>query len=322
MSSQLQTVFVEQIFFELLRTYGREAAAAGPTHDNYSGAFAALETLFPGANPDLAAGKTNPYSGDINVYFSQINTEQGGNISLLAPGGAINAGLAQLPTTFGVAKSAGQLGLVAQTNGNINTMAYSDFLVNQSRVMTGDGGNILVWSTEGNIDAGRGSKTALSAAPATVSVDPQSGAPIVTFFAPRTGSGIQTLASTAGVAPGDVDLFAPHGVVNANDAGIVAGNLTIAATAVLGTSNITVSGTSVGVPVAVTGLGAGVAGASSTAGGAAAAQASVSESQGGASKTPAAEAALGWLDVFVLGFGEEACKSDDAECLKRQSSHK
>ena len=29
-------------------------------------------------------------------------------------------------------------------------------------------------------------------------------------------------------------------------------------------------------------------------------------------------AALGWLDVFVLGLGEENCNPSDVECLKRQ----
>ena len=113
-----------------------------------------------------------------------------------------------------------------------------------------------------------------------------------------TGSGIQTLATTPGRKPGDVDLFAPRGVVNAGDAGIVAGNLTIAATAVLGANNITVSGTSVGVPVDTGGLGLSLAGASNAASGAGKAaetalDAQRSESQ---SSTPVADAALGWLD--------------------------
>jgi hypothetical protein len=295
------------------------AAAPGPKHNDYSTAYAALEKLFPESNPNLSAGQKNPYSGDITLYFSQIYTDQGGNISLLAPGGEINAGQAQPPSAIGVAKPANKLGIVAQQTGNINAFSYGDFNVNQSRVFASYGGDILVWSTEGNIDAGRGSKTSLSAAAATVNIDPSSGAPIVTLSPPATGSGIQALALAAGSKPGDVDLFAPHGVVNANDAGIVAGNLTIAATAVLGANNITVSGTSVGVPVAVTGLGANAVGASSSAAGNVNSATNSFASREDTSKTPAADTALGWLDVFVLGFGEEACKADDAECMKRQS---
>jgi hypothetical protein len=89
---------------------------------------------------------------------------------------------------------------------------------------------------------------------------------------------------------------------------------------VLGASNITVSGTSTGVPVTVTGLGATFAGASSTAG----ATSNVAENFNGANSasgsTPVADAAISWLDVFVTGLGEENCKPDDLECLKRQST--
>jgi filamentous hemagglutinin len=107
-------------------------------------------------------------------------------------------------------------------------------------------------------------------------------------------------------------------VVNANDAGIVAGNLTIAATAVLGADNIKVSGVSVGVPVDTGGLGVSVAAAS--AGVASATQAGVQNLEGAnqSGASTAADQALGWLDVFIEGFGAEVCKPADTECLKRQ----
>lgn len=317
MTPALQRTFVEELFFDLLRTYGRQEAASG--NGNFSGAFAAIDTLFSGANPDLASGQTNPYVGDILLYFSRIYTEQGGNISLLAPGGQINVGLALAPSSFGINKAPNQLGIVAQTTGSVNAFDYGDFQVNQSRVFAADGGDILVWSTEGNIDAGRGAKTAISAPSLNIVYD-SNGQPTVTLRAAIAGSGIQALTATPGVFPGDVDLFAPHGVVNANDAGIVAGNLTIAATAVLGASNITVSGTSVGVPVTVTGVGTSFAGASSTAGATANVAESFNAANAASGSTPVAEAALSWLEVFVTGLGEESCRPDDNECLKRQGT--
>jgi hypothetical protein len=176
-----------------------------------------------------------------------------------------------------------------------------------------------VWSTRGDIDAGRGAKTAISAPPPTISID-DNGRTIVTFPTALTGSGIQTLATSVGRRPGNVDLFAPRGVVNASDAGIVAGNLTVVATAVLGTSNISVSGTSVGVPVDTGSLSSGLSGASSATSGASSAAESALGSGGdqARSESPLADAALGWLEVFVEGFGEEVCKANDEECLKRQ----
>ncbi len=313
-----QRTFVEEIFFSLLETYGTEAAKSGDNAD-FAGAYAAIQQLFPGANPNLAKNQTDPYSGDISLYFSQIYTEAGGGISLLAPGGGVNAGLAEAPTSYGLTKPPQDLGIVAESTGDVNSFSYGDFEVNESRVFSAAGGNILVWSTEGNIDAGRGSKTSLSAASPTVSYD-DNGFATVTYYPPTSGSGIQALADVPGSTPGGVSLFAPHGVVNANEAGIVAGNLTIAATAVLGTNNISASGIVVGVPVQVTGLGAQALGAASSAAGAeSSAQSSVEQTnQQEQKEAPQASAALRWLDVFVLGFGEETCSANDIDCLKRQ----
>jgi filamentous hemagglutinin len=53
------------------------------------------------------------------------------------------------------------------------------------------------------------------------------------------------------VEPGDVDLVAPKGTIDAGDAGIhVSGNLNIAAVHVLNATNIQSGGTSTGVPSA------------------------------------------------------------------------
>ncbi|HEY4209979.1 MAG TPA: filamentous hemagglutinin family protein [Steroidobacteraceae bacterium] len=317
LSADLQHEFADQVVFAEIVTHGTEAVTSGSK--DYTKAFLALTTLFPQANPNLAAGQTNPYQGDIALYFSRIYTLSGGSVSLLAPGGEVNVGLAAPPTSFGLTKEPSELGIVAQGFGDVNALQYADFQVNQSRVFAADGGDILDWSTEGNIDAGRGAKTAISAPPPTITID-QNGRPQVTFPAALTGSGIQTLATTAGVEPGDVALFAPRGVVNANDAGIVAKNLVVGATAVLGASNITVTGTAIGVPVTVTGVGASLAGASSSAASASnAAQNAVGDSaRKQESKAPVADSALSWLDVFVIGFGEQNCKLDDQECLKRE----
>jgi hypothetical protein len=143
----------------------------------------------------------------------------------------------------------------------------------------------------------------------------------VRFPAALTGSGIQTLATSAGRKPGNVDLFAPRGVVNAGDAGIVAGNLTIAATAVLGADNISVSGVSVGVPVDTGGFAAALTGVSAVASSATnAAEDTVGPSRAEETATPLADQALGFLDVFVTGFGdgstpqEQEREQEEEEC--------
>jgi hypothetical protein len=313
----LRRKFTEQVFLAELRAAGREAAVS-PTSD-FTRAFDALTTLFPGSNPAPDSAEVNPYGGDIRLYFSRAYTLDGGDISLFAPGGEVNVGLAAPPASFGINKAPSQLGLVAQSSGSIGSLSFRDFEVNESRVFAADGGDILVWSTDGDIDAGRGAKTAISAPPPTINVD-SNGRIQLSFPAALTGSGIQTLATSAGRKPGDVDLFAPRGVVNAGDAGIVAGNLTIAATAVLGADNISVSGVSVGVPVDTGGFAAALTGVSAVASSATnAAEDTVNPSrEAQQSSTPLADQALGFLDVFVTGFGEDACDPQKENCQKTQ----
>ncbi|HUI62727.1 MAG TPA: filamentous hemagglutinin family protein, partial [Steroidobacteraceae bacterium] len=223
LSPEEQFLLSEQILIDELRAGGRSAAGPGSTHDDYTRAFTALDTLFPNATDATMAGTL--YPGSISLFFSRIYTLNGGDISLIAPGGNIDVGLASPPAAFGLSKQPSDLGIVAEGSGNISALVSGNFAVNESRVFAADGGNILVWSTNGDIDAGRGAKTAISAPPPTVTLD-ANGHLVTVFPAALQGSGIQALATTAGVGPGDVDLFAPHGVVNAGDAGIVAGNLT------------------------------------------------------------------------------------------------
>lgn len=317
LSDSQRRELLDRVLLSELRVSGREAATTGS--GDFARAYTALETLYPGSNPDAEAGERNAYAGDIALYFSRIYALAGGDISLFAPGGEINTGLATPPASFGLDKSAAELGVVVRGPGDVNAVAYGDFQVNESRVFAADGGDIMVWSTDGDIDAGRGAKTAISAPPPTVTFD-ENGAVNVDFPLALAGSGIQTLATSDGVEPGDVDLFAPRGVVNAGDAGIVAGNLTIAATAVLGADNIQVSGVAVGVPVDTGGLGASLAGVSNVASSATSAAAASVEasSREPEERAPLADTAMSWLDVFVVGLGEGQCDPKDLECLKRQ----
>ena len=52
-------------------------------------------------------------------------TLDGGDISLFAPGGEINAGLATPPVAFGINKSPSELGVVVQSTGNVSAIALS-----------------------------------------------------------------------------------------------------------------------------------------------------------------------------------------------------
>jgi hypothetical protein len=76
-------------------------------------------------------------------------------------------------------------------------------LVAQSRVMTEQGGNILMWSSNGNLDAGKGAKTSVSPPPLySCDIDWICAADIKGAV---SGAGIATLQSQPGVPVGDAD---------------------------------------------------------------------------------------------------------------------
>ena len=277
---------ISNVFFNELKLAG-SASAADKSKGNKSG-FEAIDTLFPG----------NKWKGDMNLFFSKLQTISGGDINLFVPGGEVNAGVAVMSDG---SKSADKLGIVAQSKGDINAFVKNDFIVNTSRVFTLGGGDILIWSSDGNIDAGKGAKTALA-----VKIDPP-------FFdsdnklvipAPKitSGSGIRTAASP-GIAAGDVFLFAPRGVVDAGEAGIGGTNVTISATAVLGANNISIGGVGTGVPQASTGsIAAGLTGTSNMT--ASVSQAGETAVKQDDDKKKKKDAMLGLLSVDILGFGD------------------
>jgi len=319
LSTPQQSALIDQVFFDELLASGREANTVPGA--GFTRGYAAIDALFPDSRSPTAANPS-PYSGDLSLTFSQIYTDSGGNISILVPGGSINVGLANPPKSV-ESKPASSLGIVAEGAGNIDIYALNDVNVNQSRVFTLGGGNILIWSTLGSIDAGNGSKSSLSVPPPTVTVS-KTGVVTLNFGgALAQGSGIRTIQTSADVPAGDVDLDAPVGTVNAGDAGIgAAGNINIAAQQVIGVSNINFGGTATGVPSEVSNLGATLSGASNAAAGTT--NSSTNSAQEEAAKqaaaAPIAQAQLSWLDVFVTGLGEDNCKPDDLECLKKQKA--
>jgi filamentous hemagglutinin family protein len=318
LSTQQQSALVDQVFFDELLASGREANSEPGV--GFTRGYAAIDALFPGSR-DPTATNPSPYAGDLTLTSSQIYTDSGGNISILVPGGSINVGLANPPSSI-QAKPASSLGIVAEGAGNVNIYSLGDVNVNESRVFTLGGGNILIWSTLGSIDAGNGSKSSLSVPPPTVTVSKTGNITLNFGGALATGSGIRTIQTDPNVPAGDVDLDAPVGTVNAGDAGIgAAGNINIAAAHVVGVDNINFGGTATGVPSDVSNLGAALSGASSVAAGTTNSSTnSAQETTGAKEATPIAQTALAWLDVFVTGLGEDNCKPDDLECLKKQKA--
>ena len=255
-----------------------ELSATGLAHTlsgaSYTRGYTAINTLFPVEN---AAGKPLTYSGDLDMFYSQLKTEQGGDIDLLVPGGSVVVGVANPPATLSAAKqyrtatgllvpAEVNLGILVLDQGYIQGFAAQSFEVNQSRILTLEGGDIILWASNGDIDAGKGAKSASGAPPPVIETD-ANGNLFVDPSNSVSGSGIGQLLATPGIKAGLVNLIAPKGDVNAGDAGIrVAGNLNIAAVQVIGAANITVAGTATGVPVSDAGAFAGALSGANTLG--------------------------------------------------------
>jgi hypothetical protein len=306
------------MIYSALRATGRDSnKQESPYAADYGRGYAALELVFPGISEKNPDGSFKNYQGEVNLFASRILTERGGNIEFMIPGGGLVVGLSNtrkevLATQkFNTGMEVGltdygPLGMVTVEAGDIRGFSRDDILVNQSRILTVGGGNILAWSSEGDIDAGKGKKTASSVPAPIIRYDSQANVTREEQGA-ASGSGIGAL-STGGGTAGDVDLIAPKGTVNAGDAGIRAGNLNIAAQVVLGADNITVSGTSAGTPVADTSAVTASASGATTAGG----DVSSTLAAMNQSATDSARSAQALSDSFkpsfvrvdVLGFGE------------------
>jgi filamentous hemagglutinin family protein len=256
------------LYFLALRDAGRDRNNPdSPDVNTYRAGYEAIQTLFRaddklkdgifiGPRPietpgiDLIKAEDRPipgyvFDGDIKTQARDVRTKSGGNISILAPGG----GLELASTVLG--ETLAPPGIITESGGNISVFADSDVSIGIARIFTLRGGDINIWSTVGNIAAGSSSKTIQSAPPTRVIIDPQSAAVATDLAGLATGGGIGVLATVAGVRPGNVDLIAPIGAVDAGDAGIRAtGNLNIAAAVVLNAGNIAVGGTSAGSPSA------------------------------------------------------------------------
>ncbi len=218
-----------EIFYFILRDTGRNYA----TTNSYAAGFAAIDSLFGAASG----------AGNILTQGRSIRTTAGGNISLFAPGGALTLANSTIGNPLVPP------GIITESGGRVSIFTNGNVDIGIGRIFTLRGGDMVIWSSTGNIAAGSSSKTVASAPPTRVLIDPQSADVTTDLAGLATGGGIGVLATVKGVPPGNVDLLAPAGVIDAGDAGIrSAGNLTLAATQVLNASNIAVSGTSAGAP--------------------------------------------------------------------------
>lgn len=336
-----QRSFLSDVYFnELIAT----ADPSGPSFEQYRRGYEAVNLLFPASlgytKNDLTGGSNGANeqvtSGNLDLRLSTIQTSRGGDIRLFGPGGRVLAGsvvrteqqisrrnydggrlfqglpLSALPATPIDAIPAGFEGLLTVRGGSIYAFTDGDVLLNQSRLFTQGGGDVALWSSNGDLNGGEGPKSSSNFPPVVVDVD-YNAFSLEDRRGGATGAGIAAFQPSADVAAPDIYLVAPRGTVDAGAAGIrVAGNLNVAAAAVANADNIQTGGVSVGVPTAA----APPVGALSSASNAAAAQQQGPAAPGGGSD----QASI--IIVEVLGYGggegqppgQQDCPPDDPNC--------
>jgi hypothetical protein len=311
-------------FFQALKEYGTEYSRLQDEGDTDGAAQVIGEAEQQIIAPFFGDGIRG--DGDIKLTSSTINTSAELSHMFLISNGNVDVGLTTIPDPAELTSGAAQeseSGIFTSKGGVINIFSAGDLNVNESRVMTFRGGDILVWSDGGDINAGRGSKTAINAgSPKVVSVRDDHGNVIarrIEWEPPSVGSGIRTLTydpdgsqgPQVAPIPGDAFLFAPQGVIDAGEAGIAARNVVLGATEVVNVQNISFSQGSVGVPAASEG--AASLGALTGVGGLAEASRLTEQTAALASERSVAEQQAArlaeqfmarWLEVKVIGFEE------------------
>jgi hypothetical protein len=304
-----QTSFLLNVYYAELNQSGLDYNTTNSRfYHSYAEGQEAIAALFPNTDPTgqsaADGGSLTLFSGTYNRddYDSAIRTEFGGAIQTIVPYGQTLLG------NYGIVPQA-TAGILTQGSGDIDMYSYGSVTLGQSRVLTTYGGNVLIWmSSDGEINAGRGSKTTALTPPPNISYDPY-GNIFLSPTVPSSGAGIGALAPIAGIPAGDVNLIAPVGTVDLGEAGVRAsGNLNLAALVVVNLANASVGGKTTGAPT--------VAGPSVAATAAASAAAASSQSATQNTLQRPAQQQPSIIEVEVLAGGV-ASESEEERRKKR-----
>lgn len=191
------------------------------------GATAGIVSQGPRANPALAqlftrgADISVALGGNLEMFSTTISSLNGGNITVVADG-SVSVG----SRTFNVPGSTAR-GIFTVDPSDVTVIARGNIDVNGSRIAAYDGGDVLVRSLEGDIDAGSGASGAATVE--KIYVDPVTRQ--VLSYAPTIpGSGILATTFPRSLDPafpssqatvGDITVETPKGDIIANSGGVV-----------------------------------------------------------------------------------------------------
>ncbi len=161
------------------------------------------ETGFPARLEDAIEVST----GNLDLRLAAIETTRNSNITLLGPGGdailgsvvrtsAQAARLAYQPELLGLRGEVsrplpgssqtlpvldiplGYEGMLTLRGGGINSFTDGDLRLNQSRLFTQQSGDIIAWSSNGDLNAGQGPKSGGSVPPIVLRFNPNGGSEV------------------------------------------------------------------------------------------------------------------------------------------------
>ncbi|MCK9914327.1 filamentous hemagglutinin family protein [Microbacteriaceae bacterium K1510] len=247
---------IDRGFLDLLTRVGKDYNnPSSPYFGQYTRAYQAIATLFPASlgYTDNSAGGSGAipvlkHTGDLRMARTLVETQSGGDIHLIGPGGNAYVGSNSADNL-----TPAQQGILTLQGGSVRTYTDGSVLIYQSRVFTEQGGDIEMFSANGDLNAGKGPKSSAAYPPLRLICDAD-GYCRVNPSGLVTGAGIGALLSVPGQDPtkSNVVLTAPHGVIDAGAAGIrVAGNATFNALQILNAFNIQVNGIAIGLPTVV-----------------------------------------------------------------------
>src|SRR3546814_1989099 len=178
-------------------------------------------------------------NGDLDVGLGKIQRSNGGEIAIFGPGGRV-LGVSLVRTSEQAARRAyiggrlftgtnvvngnnfggtggapyyakitaipsGYEGVLTLRGGTISTFTDGDFLLNQSRLFTRQGGDIIMWSSNADLNAGQGPKTSANFPPVVVRID-QNALSEENQVPSTTGAGIAEFRPTIDPPPPDLSL--------------------------------------------------------------------------------------------------------------------
>jgi filamentous hemagglutinin family protein len=299
LSATRRHLLVDEAFLSFLTQVATDFRdPTSPYYLQYARAYDAIGVMFPtslGYANDGSGGVDPAAVGRLVMPYALVETQAGGDINILGPVGGIRVGSAGRDTL-----RPDQEGILTLRGGAIRIYTDQTVLVNQSRIMTQQGGNVEIFSGNGDIDAGSGPKTYVANPVLSEVCDYSTGYCSVNPQGLVTGAGIGAVVTLPTQDPSlsNAVLSAPRGTVDAGAAGIrVGGNLTIVAQRVNNAYNIQVQGNVSGLPTVSSAVNIGALTSASSTAGAAAKAVDTPRAGNAGSDAPSI------ITVEVLGYG-------------------